>query len=304
MGKTKKKKGKKVAIAIIVIIIILIILGIWTRSRNKDQYDEITATTGDITSYYTFSGNVAAINVQNKLSQSSLTVSSVSVSEGKIVKKGDTIIKPTYGSNITAGQDGTVTKIYVQKDDTVMTGSPLFDIVDYNNLQTTVRVDEYDLSSIKVGEKVDVTIDALNKTVSGTISDISKEATSSNGVAYFTADIKLAKDSAVRVGMTTETKVVAQSAKNVVLIPMDAVQIDDQNKTYVNVRGDKNKVVTQYIETGVSDGTNVEVTSGLNSGDTILKPIVSASTTTGLMSMRNSSRASNSDTTGGSSNGQ
>lgn len=303
MRKTKKKKGKKILIGVIIVVIVIVVIAAILRPRGN-KYDEETATIGDITSYYTFSGNVEAINIQNKVSQDSFTVSSISVSEGNTVKKGDTIIKSTYGTKITADQNGVVTKIYVKKDDKVMPGNQLFDIVDYDNLQTTVNINEYDLPSIKSGKKVDVTINALDKTVSGTISEISREATNSNGVAYFTAKIKLAKDSSVKVGMTTEIKVLNQSASDVVLIPMDAVQIDDQNKTYVYVKDEKGNAITQYIETGISDGLNIEVKSGLNEGDIVLKPIVSASPTMSFSGMRNANGGNSTGNSGGNSNGR
>lgn len=250
-------------------------VGAYTLLKPKVQkYDEEVAKIGNITTYYNFSGDIATINTQNQLSKKTLTVYDILVKEGDAVKIGDTIMKTAAGEKIKATVDGEVTKIYVEEDDQVMSGSKLFDIVDYNSLQITVKVDEYDLQSIEIGKEVDVTVNALSKQVKGNIYEISKEAISSNGVSYFTAKIRLEQDLELKVGMTTEIKVFNKSASDVVLIPMDSVQIDSENKAYVYVKGEKQEAVTKYIETGISDGLSVQVKSGIVAGDMILKPIV------------------------------
>lgn len=58
----------------------------------------------------------------------------------------------------------------------VLGGTQLMDIVDYENLQVTIKVDEYYISSIEPGQEVDVQIDSIGKTIKGVITEISREA--------------------------------------------------------------------------------------------------------------------------------
>lgn len=272
MAKNKKRKAKKIVIGIMVIILI-ILLTIMIRRTQKTTYEEELPTLGELTTYYHFSGDIEAKNTQNQLSKKTIIVHDIPVKEGDAVKEGDTIIKTSAGEKIKATTDGEVKKIYVEEDDQVISGSKLFDIIDYHHLQITIKVDEYDLPSITTGKEVEIIINALDKKVKGTISEISKEATSTNGVSYFTAKIELEQDPEIKVGMTAEIKVQNKTVSDVILISMDAIQTDKENKPYVYIKGEKEIATIKYIETGISDGLKVEVKSGLSTSDTVLIPV-------------------------------
>src|ERR1035437_6479130 len=100
-------------------------------------------------------------------------------------------------------------------------GTKLADIVDLDALQVTVKVDEYDLPAIALNKDVEVTVNAINKTINGKISKISKTAVVQNGVAYFTAVINLGKDADIKVGMSCDAKLINQQVTNVVTISMN-----------------------------------------------------------------------------------
>jgi HlyD family secretion protein len=155
------------------------------------------------------------------------------------------------------------------------------EIVDYNDLQVNVKVDEYDISAVKVGKTATVNIGAINKDIKGKISSMSNEGLVVNGVTYFIATIDLAKDKDVKIGMSAEVKLLSAKATGVVTLPMTAIQFDENNKPYVFVQSGKGKPIQTEITTGINDGTTVEVKSGVTGGETILytKP---AATTNGI----------------------
>lgn len=115
-------------------------------------------------------------------------------------------------------------------------------------------------------------VNALDKEINGTVSHVSKEAQSLNGVSYFLATIDLNEDSELRVGMSTEVKLVNESVKEAIVIPMNAIQFDYKNSPYVYYRDDKGEVMTKAIEVGVTDGVVIEIKSGIESGEEILTP--------------------------------
>ena len=236
------------------------------------NYDSITAMVEDVTTYYSFSGNIEAKNKESVVLTAMNQIDTIEVSEGDQVKKDEVLFTTLQGSEVKASIDGEVANIYVTEGDVVTAGTIIMDLTDYSNLQVKVKVDEYDVKSVEVGKEAIVTINALDKEVKGTVSHLSKEAQSLNGVSYFVATIDLNEDSELRVGMSTEVKMVNESVTDVIVIPMSALQFDYTNLPYVYYRNNQGEVMTKTVELGITDGTLVEVISGLEEGEEILIP--------------------------------
>ncbi len=267
----KRKSKKKKWFAIVIITIIAVgAAAAFLRQTASISYEEVVAKTGDITTYYTFSGNVDTKNRQNVTSQKVMQVSEIRVKEGEKVTEGTVLIKTTIGDEIKAKISGEIANLNLEENDQVMAGIKLLEIVDYDNLEIQVKVDEYDLAALEKGKETTVTIGALNKEIKGKISSMSREGQIVNGVTFFQAIIDLEKDESIRIGMSAEVKLISNHVSEVVTLPMKAIQFDDNNKPYVLKRDDKNAVVQTGITTGINDGTIVQVKSGVVSGETIL----------------------------------
>jgi multidrug efflux pump subunit AcrA (membrane-fusion protein) len=272
---TKHKKGKRKVVVwsvIVGVVVAMLAAAVLFSPKGSGGFEEEKAQTGTITTYYSFSGAVEAKSRQNIISKKEMHIVEVLVKEGDQVKKGDVLIKNSDGEEIKAEINGEVSKVYTKNDSHALQGSQLIDVVDFTNLQTNVKVDEYDLKYLEVGKEVNVTINALEKEITGTVSAISKEATNENGVSYFTATIDIAKDETIRVGMSAEAKILKQEAKEVTTITMKAVQFDSKNKPYVLLPAEKGTPEKKYIQTGINDGTSIEIKSGLEKGDVVMIP--------------------------------
>jgi HlyD family secretion protein len=298
MGKRKKSKLKR---WIVICIILIAVVGLGARYVVKNRvkpYDNITAATGDITTYYSFSGNIDTKNRQTVISEKPMQISEIDVKEGDTVKEGDVLLKTTTGDEIKAEIDGEVTNLNVEENAQIMAGIKLMDIVDYNNLEVQVKVDEYDISAVEVGKETTVNIGALNKKIKGTVSSMSKEGQVLNGVTYFIATIDLEPDASLRIGMSAEVKMANDTASGVVTLPMTAIQFDANNNPYVFKKGaKKNNYIKTEITTGINDGTAVEIKSGVSSGEVIYYP--DNSTANGNFSFRG---GRNSNNNGGDNN--
>lgn len=253
-------------------ILILILLMIGSQKKEDVSYEAMTAVVEDMTTYYSFSGNIEANDKESIVLTSMTQVQTLNVSEGDLVKKGDVLLTTIQGNEFKAGIDGEVATIYVTEGEVVPAGTIAIDITDYTNLQVKVKVDEYDIKSIEVGKEATVIVNALDKEIKGTVSHVSKEAQSLNGVSYFLATIDLMEDSELRVGMSTEVKLVNESVKEAIVIPMNAIQLDYKNSPYVYYRDDKGEVMTKAIEVGVTDGVVIEIKSGIEAGEEVLIP--------------------------------
>lgn len=274
----KSKKKRYIIISIIGLLVLATVIYLVVRPKDT-SYTEETAKTQDLTTYYSFTGNIEAKDTQKVIAMSATKITKVYVKEGDKVKEGTDLFKTAQGQIIEAEIDGQVAEVLVSKDSTVAAGTVLARITDYNNLQVTIKVDEYDVGAVKEGKEVSIYVNSLDKIFKGTISKVSKEATTVNNVSYFTAVVDIQKDSSLLVGMSTEIKMVNQSAAGAVTISMKALQFDNENTPYVYIK-QNNKIVTQEVKVGINDGTTVQILEGLNSGDTVYLPVAKTSLTT------------------------
>ncbi|WML57892.1 HlyD family efflux transporter periplasmic adaptor subunit [Neobacillus sp. PS2-9] len=269
--KQKKKSKKKIVIwSIVGLIVASLISAVLLTPKGLGNVEKEKAQTGDITTYYSFSGAVEAKNRKTITSEEAMQIKEIKVKVGDQVKNGDVLMVTKQGDKIKSTLDGEISKIHVEKNAELMSGEQLIDIVNYSVLQTTVKVDEYDLKYLKVGQEVNVTINALEKEIKGTVTEISKEATNENGVSYFTATIDLVKDEGIKVGMSTEAKILKQQAKGVVTLSMKAIQFDSNNKPYVLIPTEKGMTTKNYIQPGINDGTTIEIKDGVSAGEEVI----------------------------------
>lgn len=294
-NKKKTKRIKRITFSIIAILVICIIAFLFLRPKRV-TYDSVNAQTGDISTYYSFSGNIQAKNRQTVMSEKVMQISEIDVKEGDTVDEGDLLMKTTTGDEITAPIAGEVVNLNVEDNSQMMAGIRLLDIVDYKNLEIQVKVDEYNLPSIEVGKETTVSIGAIDKEITGTISSISKEGQVQNGVTYFTAVIDLTPDASLRVGMSAEVKLLSSQVTGVVTLPMTVLQFDENNSAYVLTANTRGKAVKTVITVGINDGITAEIKSGVTSGEAILDPATAKAATGfgfGLGRMRNGGGGNN-----------
>jgi HlyD family secretion protein len=246
----------------------------------QTHYESEAAVINDITTYYSFSGNIETKNRQTIMSEKIMQISEIEIEEGDLVEEGDVLLKTTTGDKIKANVSGEIVNLNVDENAQVMAGIKLLEIVDYKDLEIKVKVDEYDLSAIDIGKKASVNIGAIDKEITGEISSMSKEGQVLNGVTFFNATIDLEPDNRLRVGMSAEAKLINTQAVDVVTLPMKVIQFDSSNKPFVFQKAEDGVIRETPITTGINDGTIVEVKSGLSKGDTILYPSAVATTDT------------------------
>lgn len=270
--KSKKKTVRKVIVWSIIGVCIAALLGAFAAFRPKSgNSTEVTPKKSDITTYYSFSGSIEAKNKQAVFADKAMQIQEIKVEKGQVIKKDDVLMTTVTGEEIKANIKGEISAVLAEKNAQLMPGAKLMDIVDYENLQLSIQVDEYDLSSIAKGKDATVTIPALGKDVNGKIAEVSKEGVHVNGVTFFTAAVTLEKDPTLKVGMSAEARVLDRSVTDVVTLPMSAIQFNDDNTPYVQVK-EGNATQQVNIVLGITDGINVEIQEGIDTNDIILVP--------------------------------
>lgn len=269
MAKKRKSNLKWLVTGVLVAVVAGVTLTFLMKPALS-PYESVVAKTGDITTYYSFSGNVETKDRQTVTSEKVLQVSKILVNEGDIVKEGTVLMKTTAGAEIKSKIRGEIVNLNVEVDDQVMAGTKLLDIVDYDNLEIKVKVDEYDLAALEKGKEATIKIGAINQEIKGNISSIAKEGQILNGVTFFTATIDLEDNESIRNGMSAEVKIISNQVSDVVTLPMTALQFNEYNEPYILKQGESDTVVQEKLTTGINDGITVEVKSGIVSGETIL----------------------------------
>lgn len=142
--------------------------------------------------------------------------------------------------------DGVITSLPVHVGENVVPGiqnqpgSVLFQVSDLSIITAEVKVDETDIVNVKLGQRADVTIDAIpNKTLKGQVTDIGMSAiarTSGMTTSTTSGTSEEAKDFKVvvtlddpppnlRPGLSTTAKIITATRKNVVTVPIQALTI-------------------------------------------------------------------------------
>ncbi|MBP5775883.1 MAG: HlyD family efflux transporter periplasmic adaptor subunit, partial [Clostridiales bacterium] len=145
-------------------------------------------------------------------------------------------------------------------------------VVNLETMSVTLSVDELDIININKTQEVDVTLDAIKgKTFKGKIISIDTDGTrTGTGNAKYSVKIEINRTDDMLTNMTASVRANI-SAAEVLSVPAEAL-FEKDNKTYCYTSYDKEKDTLSgevEVKTGLSDGKNVEIVSGLKEGDQI-----------------------------------
>jgi HlyD family secretion protein len=187
-----------------------------------------------------------------------------------------------------------------QVGDEVKAGQIVGIIDDAAGLVVTVSIDEVDIAKIKLGQKADITFDALpDQKFTGTVSDISDVGVVSNSAATFDVKVALDKTDGVKTGMTANVEILVNHKEGALLVPIEAVQDRNGRKFVILDNGGATDASRSgsdagfggssragsamtgrmtRVETGLYNETLIEITNGIKEGDKVVLPTVARST--------------------------
>lgn len=354
-------------------------------AENTTFAATVHTSMGDVNS--SGSGTIGKGNVSEMRAEVNGVVSYVGFKNGDYVSKGQLIAKLTNNSvvnaqkssrlnlkstqktldnyNITAPISGTViTKNSKAGDkiDSSNSQTPMMVIADMSKMKFTISVDELDISNIKLGQTAIVDADALpDETFEAKVTTIASEGVSSgDGVTTYDIELTIYEPGNLKSGMNVNANILINEAKNVVVIPEDALMSvrgtsatvlvktdgkEQQTDTKSNTKRDaappqgmmkrpegaekdkipqstengkmpqkaENSEIPQEhkgetngdekmpaggarsnipegceirrVEVGISDGTNIEIISGISEGETVVYIPSSSGSQTGFMGM-------------------
>jgi len=132
------------------------------------------------------------------------------------------------------------------------------------------QVDETDMGKLKVGQNSVIKLDAYpESSFSGKVEHIAYESKVVNNVTIYNVDILPAKKlQMLRSGMSAGIEIKLNESEDVLILPLSAVQ-QRRGRSSVSVKTDS-RPERRKIKTGLSDGVNIEIVSGVSEDDVVL----------------------------------
>lgn len=144
----------------------------------------------------------------------------------------------------------------------------------------SVSLSEVDVPKVAVGQKVIVTLDSISdKTFTGKVATVDRVGTTTSNVTSYPAKIKLdSSSSEILPNMAATANIVLETKTDVLITPSSAISTQD-GTNYVKTLKD-GKEVDVPVEIGISSDSEIEITSGVSEGDTVITGTTASSKAT------------------------
>jgi RND family efflux transporter MFP subunit len=223
-------------------------------------------------------GNVAAAQAQLDRLQADPRTSDLARAEARLaqaqaqleqvrVRIADTTLRAPFA--------GTIAAVNIAPGEIVSTQDRPITLIDDSRYLVKVTVDEVDIGRVRVGQSVDVLIDALGgDLLSGTIQNIAARPQPGSAVTAYEVTIALdAATGSLMPGMTATTTIIAERRADVLTVPAAALR-EEGSSTVVDVivtaTDGSRTLEPRTVEVGLRVGSQVEIISGLSVGDEVV----------------------------------
>ena len=269
----KIKKHLPMLVAIILVGVVSFVVG-RQIGLNTDT-SAISTTTKDVAvethtikKTLTSSGEIGTAKTENLTLNTSKYFATMLVEEDDIVKSGENILQYTDGTYLTAPYDLVISSINAPSANSIATSSHYIEVKNLSDLKISLSINESEIGNLAAGSEVEIALTADNtKKYTGKISKIGAVGSYSSSGSTFTVEVELKNDGNIKLGMSANCTINLSELKDVVAVPVDAVQING-SKRYVTVVVD-GRTEEREVTTGLSDDEYVEIKSGLNADETV-----------------------------------
>ncbi|OYQ62965.1 efflux transporter periplasmic adaptor subunit [Pseudanabaena sp. SR411] len=178
-------------------------------------------------------------------------------------------ISASYGT-IFAPFDGVVVQKMAYEGEMAAPGTPILKVENPNKLELEISVPEENLRLVRVGQSVKVQIDAVNQTINGTIQQIVPAANAQS--RSFLVKIPLNNSSKLISGMFGRIALPLGANRETLLVPTKALIQRGQLQGVYVVESTEEKAIAvlRWVKTGKPQNEQIEIVSGLKTGDRII----------------------------------
>jgi len=156
-------------------------------------------------------------------------------------------------------------------------GTTIATVANMNDLIFRGNIDETEVGQLVSGMNMKITVGALQDLkFDAALEYISPKAVESNGTNQFEikAAVKLTEGGKIRAGYSANAEIVLAKADKVLCIPESSIEFSGDSTFVYVIKGEgKNKTYDRtYVETGLSDGVNIEIKKGITAKDKVRGP--------------------------------
>lgn len=194
----------------------------------------------------------------------------------ELVKKGETSKNKAQTNRLIRSTiAGMVLDVPVEEGNSVIEantmneGTTVASVADMSDLVFEGKVDESEVGKIKEGMNLIMRIGAIeNETFDAVLEYISPKGVEEDGAIQFEikAAVKLREEQFIRAGYSANADIVLDRRDSVMAISEALLQFDGDS-AYVEIETEPQVFEKRYVETGLSDGINIEILSGIDKDD-------------------------------------
>lgn len=195
---------------------------------------------------------------QRDLATANLAQADAALRRAREVQSNATITSPVNGYVVERNYDAGA----------IPGDKPVVVVADMRQMKLEAGVSELEAGRIRVGLKARVSVQAKpGQLFDGVLAAIAPEVDERN--RHFMVDVRVPNaDRALLSGMYAAARIVESTVANAVVVPKDAVMTKDGKRVVQKVQGDVLSIVV--VTEGLSDGTRVQIVSGLAAGDVVM----------------------------------
>ena len=172
---------------------------------------------------------------------------------------------------IKAPIDGIVTEVNVEVGESVQMGKVIAIMNTKGKFEIVANISEVDIARLKVGNSVEVTLDAfpLEEVWSGKVISVWPAEKVVEGVIFYETKIVFSEeDDRLKSGMTANLEIESGRKDDVLRIPIMSLR-EKAGRRYVKVMQD-NEIIEKDIRIGLENSEYLELLEGLNEGETVV----------------------------------
>lgn len=292
----RKNKMKLFIISAVVLAIAAVLIFKVLQGKSPEEISkEVTVTRGSIRNFISCTGTVLPKNRLELKPPVNGRIEKILVQEGDKVKTGQilawmsstdraALLDAARGKGeeslkyweevykpipLPAPIDGEVIVATTQPGQTVTAADAVLVLSDH--LIVRAQVDETDIGKITNDMKTIITLDAYpDKKIKAKVEHIYYESQTVNNVTIYLVDLAPQEvPPFFRSGMNASVDFMVQEKKDILIIPVNAVNKNGENYVLLKKAGVKDPITTR-VELGITDDKNFEVVSGLNENDQII----------------------------------
>ncbi|MGI6131721.1 MAG: efflux RND transporter periplasmic adaptor subunit [Bacillota bacterium] len=239
------------------------------RSNVRQREEELKSAQDMLGKIRDLHGRGAATDKELKSAESSVVQAQDNLQAARL--KLDSLVTHSGDGLIRSPMDGVITAVKAVVGGSVSPSAAVVTMVDPRDVVLKVTVDENDIGVVQVGQRADITLDAVDGlSLAGTVSAVGKVGETKSGIVVFNVDIGIDNpDPSARPGMSAEAEITVERVDNAIIVPISALE-GRMGRYAVQVRNADGDIEPRSVEVGMRTTTAAEIISGLSAGEIVV----------------------------------